>query len=92
MAPAALASRRYICFRIDEASEISQEDPLPAWLDKIVWQADGHVAWLEMTELTLQNMCDGIDIVLEHGHGYRALLGATKQGTGLLYEDLQQPR
>ena len=36
-------------------------------------------------------MCDGIDSVLERGHGYRALVGVTKQGTGLLREDPEQP-
>ena len=36
-------------------------------------------------------MRDGIDSVLERGHGYRALVGATKQGTGLLHEDPEQP-
>jgi len=44
-----------------------------------------------MTEPTLQNVCDGIYSVLERGHRYRALIGATKQGTGLLHEDPEQP-
>ena len=44
-----------------------------------------------MTEHTLQNMHDAIDSVLERGHRYRALVGATKQGTGLLHEDPEQP-
>ena len=91
MAPAALAGPRYVRLWIDEASAIRQADPLPAGLDKIVWQAGGHVYWFEMTEPTLQNVRDGIDSVLERGHGYRALVGATKQGTGLLHEDPEQP-
>ena len=91
MAPAALAGPRYVRLWIDEASVIRQAKPLPAWLDKIVWQAGGHVYWFEMTEPTLQNVRDGIDSVLERGHGYRALVGATKQGTGLLHEDPEQP-
>lgn len=91
MAPAALAGPRYVRLWIDEASVIRQADPLPAGLDKIVWQAGGHVYWFEMTEPTLQNVRDGIDSVLERGHGYRALVGATKQGTGLLHEDPEQP-
>jgi len=70
---------------------IRQADPLPAGLDKIVWQAGGHVYWFEMTEPTLHNVRDGIDSVLERGHGYRALVGATKQGTGLLHVDQEQP-
>ena len=81
MPPVALASTPYICLWINEASEIRQADPLPAGLDKIVGQAGGHVSWFEMTEPTRQNMPDGIDIVLKLGHGYRPLLGATKQGT-----------
>ena len=89
MAPAALASPRYICLWIDEASTIRQADPLPAGLDKIIWQAGGHVYWFKITEPTLQNVLDGIDSVLERGHGYRALVGATKQGTGLLHEDTE---
>ena len=44
-----------------------------------------------MTEPTLRNVRDGIDSGLERGHGYRALVGATKQGTGLLHEDPEQP-
>ena len=44
-----------------------------------------------MTEPTLQNVRDGIDSVLERGHGYRVVVCATKQGTGLLYEDPEQP-
>ena len=91
MAPAALAVPRYVRLWIDEASEIRQANPLPAGLDKIVWQAGGHVSWFEMTEPTLQNVRDGIDSVLERGHGYRALVGGTKQGTGLLHEDSEQP-
>ena len=43
-----------------------------------------------MTEPTLHKECDGIDSVLERGHGYRALIGETKQGTGLLYENPEQ--
>ena len=85
MAPAALVGPRYVHLWIDEASAIRQADQLPAGLDKSVWQAGGHVYWFEMTEPTLQNVRDGIDSVLECGHGYRALVGATKQGTGLLH-------
>ena len=70
---------------------IRQAELLPAGLDKIVCQAGGHVHWFEMTEPTLQNVRDGIDSVLEHGHGYRAPVGAMKQGTGLLHEDPEQP-
>ena len=91
MAPAALAGPRYVRHWIDEASTISQADPLPAGLDKIVWQAGGHVYLFEMTKPTLQNVRDGIDSGLERGHGYSALVGATKQGTGLLHEDPEQP-
>jgi len=68
-----------------------QADPLPAGLDKIVWQAGGHVYWFGMTEPTLQKVRNGIDSILERGHGYRALVGVTKQGTGLLHEDPEQP-
>jgi len=91
VAPAALAGLRYVGLWIDEASVICQADPLPAGLDKIVWQAGGHVYLFEMTEPTLQNVCDGIDSVLGGGHGYCTLVGATKQGTGLLHEDPEQP-
>ena len=91
MAAAALVGLRYVRFWIDEASEIRQADPLPAGLDKNVWQAGGHVSWFEITEPALQNVRDSIDSVLECGHGYRALVGATKQGTGLLHEDPEQP-
>ena len=91
MVPAALAGLRYVRFCIDEAAAIRRADQLPAALDKIVWQAGGHVYWFEMTEPTLQNVHDGIDSVLEPGHRYRALVGATKQGIGLLLEDPEQP-
>ena len=91
IAPAALAGPRYVRLWIDEVSAIRQADPLPAGLDKILWQAGGHVNWFEMTAPTLQNIRDGIDSVLERGHGYRALVGATKQGTSLLHDDPEQP-
>jgi len=91
MAPAAFTSPRYVRLWIDEASVIRQADPLPAGLDKIVWQAGGLVYWFEMTEPTHQNVHDGIDSVLERGHAYRGLVGATKQGTGLLHENPEQP-
>ena len=92
IAPAALAGPHYVRLWIDEASVIRQADPPPAWLDKIVWQASGHLYWFEMTEPTLQNVRDGIGSVLECGHGYCALVGATTQGTGLLHEDPEQPQ
>jgi len=91
MAPQGLAGPRYVPLWIEEASVIRQADPLPAGLEQVVWQAGGHVYWFEMTEPTLQNVRDCIDSVLERGHGYRALVGATKQGTGLLHEDPVQP-
>ena len=91
MAPAALVGSRYVRLWIDEASAIRQADPLPAGLDKIVWQASRHVYRFEITEPTLQNVCDGIDSVIERGHGYCALVAATKQGTHLLHEDQEQP-
>jgi len=87
MVPAALAGPRYVRLWIHEASVICQADPLPAGLDKIVWQAGGHVYWFEKTKPTLQNVRDSINSVLERGHRYRALVGATKPGTGLLHED-----
>ena len=91
MAPTAWASQHYIRLWIDEVSVMRQGDPLPAGLNKIVWQAGGYVYTFEMTELTLRNVRDGIDSVLERGHGYRALFGATKPGTGLLHEAPEQP-
>jgi len=91
MAPAALAGLRYVRLWIDEVSGIRQASPLAAGLDKIVWPAGGHVYWFEMSEPTLQNVRDGIDSVLERGHGYRALLGVTKLGTCLVHEDPEQP-
>jgi len=87
MAPAALAAPCYVRLWIDKASVIRQADPLTAGLDKIVWQAGGHVYWCEITKPTLQHVRERIDSVLERGHGYRALFGATEQGTGLLHED-----
>ena len=36
-------------------------------------------------------MCDSIDSVLEGGHGYRELVRATKQSTGLLHQDPEKP-
>ena len=90
MAPPALAGPRYVRLWIDEASAIRQANPHPARLDKIVWQAGGPVYWFEMTEPTLQNVRDCIDRVLDRGNRYRTLVGATKQGTGLLHEDPEQ--
>ena len=91
MAQAALAGPRYILLWMDVASEIRQADPLSTGHDNIVSQAGGHVSWLEMTEPTLQTVRDDIDCVLEPGHRYRAIIGATKHGTGLLHGDPEQP-
>jgi len=67
MAPAALAGPRYVRLWIDEASVIRQADPLHAGLDKIVWQAGGHVYRFEMSKSTFQNVRDVIESVLERG-------------------------
>ena len=91
MRPAALVGPHYVRLGINEASAIHQADPLPTGLDKIVGQAGGHVYCFEMTEPTLPNVGDGIDSVLERGHRYLALVGAMKQGTGLLHDDPEQP-
>ena len=77
MAPTALVGACYVSLWRDEASAICQADPLPAGLDKIVWQAGGHVCWFVMTKPTLQSMGDAIDSVLERGLRYFALIGAT---------------
>ena len=91
MAPAALAGPHYILLWIDVASEIRQADPISAGHDNIVPQAGGHLSWFEMTVPTLQTVRDDIDCVLEPGHRYRAIIGATKHGTGLLHGDPEQP-
>ena len=90
VAPAQLAGPRYIFIWIDEASAIRQANPLLGGLDKIVWPACEYVYWFQKTELTLQNMRDGIDSVLQCGHGYYELFGATKEGTDLLLKDPEQ--
>ena len=76
---------------IDEVSAIRQADLPSAGFDRIIWKAGGHVYKFEMTKPTLQNVSDGIDTILEGGHGYRALIGPIKQGTGLLPENPEQP-
>ena len=43
-----------------------------------------------MTEPTLQNVRDGIGSILKRGHGYLVLIGATKQGIGLLHENPEE--
>ena len=43
IAPAALAGPRWFRLWIDVAFAIRQADPLPTGLDKILWQAGGHV-------------------------------------------------
>ena len=43
IAPAAWVRSRYVRLWRDETSAIRQADPLPAWPDRIVWQAGGHV-------------------------------------------------
>ena len=90
MAPGAWAGLHYIHLCMDEASAICQAHPLLAGLDKILWQAGGHVCRFEMIEPSIQNVCDGIDSFLERGDGYRALVAVTKKGTGLLHQDPEE--
>ena len=90
-ANADLAGPRFVGLWIDVASHVRPDNPLPAGLDKILWQAGEHVYWIEMTEPTFQILLDSIDCVLERGFGYRALVGAMKQGTSLLFDDPEAP-
>jgi len=60
-------------------------------MDKIQWQTQEHVYWMELTEPTLANLLAGIDRILLRGFGYCMLVGATGQGTGLLRDDPEEP-
>jgi len=44
-----------------------------------------------MNEPTYDNILSEIDRVLEQGYRYCLLIGATRQGTGLLRSDLGEP-
>ena len=67
------------------------ESRSPAGPDKIQWQTHGHVYWMEMTESTMRNLFVCIDRVLARGYRYRLLLGATGQGTPMLFHDTEEP-
>jgi len=44
-----------------------------------------------MTGPTMRNLFVCIDRVLARGYGYRLLVGATRQGTSMLLDDLEEP-
>jgi len=65
--------------------------PNPPGLENVLWQTGEQVYWLEMAEPTYNNVLEEIDRVVERGYGYRVLVGATRDGTRMLRNDLDEP-
>jgi len=60
-------------------------------MHKIQWQSRGHVYWMELTESSFPNLLAGIDKTMAPGVGFRMLIGTTRQGTGLLQDNAEEP-
>jgi len=91
MSPAGLAGLPSVRLWIEEPFSSRLGAPNPPGLDKVPWQTGEQVYWLEMAELTFDNVLKEIDSVLERGYGYRVLVGATREGTRMLRNDPDKP-
>ena len=87
----ALAAPCCVRLWVEEPSNLHPNAPNPPGLDKIPWQGNEQVYWLEMNEPTLDNVLEEIDRVLEREYGCRLLIGATREGTHLLRSDPDEP-
>jgi len=87
MSPTGLAGPRSVRLWIDEPSSSRPGAPNTPGLDKVMWQAGEQVYWLKMAELTFDNILEEIHRVLECGYGYQVLVGAMREGTGMLQND-----
>jgi len=91
MSPAGLAGPRSVRLWIEEPSSSRPGAPNHPGFDKVPWQTGEQVYWLEMAEPTFDNVLEVIDRVLEHGYGYRVLVGATRGSTRMLRNDPDEP-
>jgi len=88
----AFASPQCICLLVEEPSRTCPDAHNPPGLDKMPWQGNEEIYWLEINEPSYDNIHSEIDRVLEHGYGYCLLIGATREGTGLLLSDQDKPQ
>jgi len=65
MGPVALAAPRCVCLSVKEACLTGSDAHNPPALDKILWQGNEEVYWLEMNGLTFEIILSEIDRVLE---------------------------
>jgi len=91
MSPAGLAGLRSVRLWREEPSSSRPGAPNPPGLDKVPWQTGEQVYRLEMAVPTFDNVQEEIDRILERGYGYRVLVGATREGTGILRNDPDEP-
>ena len=77
------------CFHVcvEERSLTDPKTPNPSGLDKIPWQGNEQVYWLEMNEPIKDNMIRKFDRVLAHGYRYCLLIGTSREGKCLLRSD-----
>ena len=87
MGSEALAAPCCVSLLVGELSLTHRDAHNPPGLDKILWQGNEQVYWLEMNEPTYDIILSEIDRVQECGYGYYLLIGATPEVTGLLCSD-----
>jgi len=91
MGSVALATPLCVLLWVEEPSLTHPEAQNPPGLDKIPWQGNEQVCWLEMNEPLYDNILSEIVRVLERGYQYSLVIGATREGTHLLRSDLDEP-
>jgi len=75
MRTVALAAPRCIRLWVEDQFLTCQDAHNRPGLNKIPWQGNEHVYWLEMNEPTDDNILSEIDSVLARGYRYRLLIG-----------------
>ncbi|PUU80009.1 hypothetical protein B9Z19DRAFT_1063786 [Tuber borchii] len=79
-----LAGPRSICLWLDKGSVRHPNNPVLPGFNKIQWQTQRHVYWMETTEPTIDNLFKCKNKVLSRGYTYYLLVGMTRQDL-LLY-------
>ena len=87
MGSVALAATPCIRLWVEKPSLTCPDAHIPPGLDKIPWQGNEQVHWLEMNEPTYDNILCEIDRVLECGYRYQWLIAAIAEGTLLVCSD-----
>jgi len=86
-----LAAPRCVPLWAEELSLTCPDAHNPPGLDKILWQGNEQVHWLEMKETTNANIFREIDRVLQPRNGDHVLIGARREVTPLLHSGTPEP-